>query len=392
MLLLGVKVLENASVISGPLAGSLLADLGAEVLKVEHPQGGDSFRSWEAESQVIKPTFACYNHGKKSIALDLKSPEGRDIFRSLAAESDVVLENYRPGVMDKLGLGWEALRAQNPRLVYCHITGAGLTGPEHSIPIFDAVAQAMSGLWSQLTDLDAPESVGPPMADQLTAIYSAMAICAALFKVRGDGTGTKIDVNMLAAAMAFQTMEVALKLNTGESPTKTSRARRSQSYAFVGSDHRPFAIHLSTPAKFWRGLCATVDIDGLETDERFATKPMRIAHYDDLEKVLQDVFRTQPRDFWLGRLREEGVPAAPILTVGEAMDHPQINASTTIVRTGGEGEEPSGYVAPPILVDGVPTVRREPAPALGAHTAEVLASLGIGDAEQAALRASGTAI
>jgi len=157
-LLSGVTVIEVANVITGPYAGMLLADLGADVIKVESPEG-DQFRRWQAESDDIRSAFAAYNRGKRSVVLDLKSPEGRQALERLVATADVMIENFRPGVMDRLGVGWSRLSEVNPRLVYCYVSGMGSTGPERSRPTYDAVAQALSGLWSQLTDMSDPQPV-----------------------------------------------------------------------------------------------------------------------------------------------------------------------------------------------------------------------------------------
>jgi len=377
----GLKVLETAAVITGPFAGMLLADLGAEVLKVESVDGGDSFRKWEADSEATKPTFASYNHGKKSLALDLKSERGREIYRRLVGESDVLIQNFRPGVMERLGLGWEDLRQINPRLVYCHITGVGVDGPEAGRPIFDAVAQALSGLWSQFTDLDDPEPVGPPFADQLTAVFAAYAVLAGVHQATTTGRGVKLEISMLAACLAFQTMGVATFAAEGAVPTKSSRAHQSQSYAFMAGDGLPFAIHLSTPHKFWTGLCHAAGRPELVTDARFATKPLRVHHYDELHDVLAEVFATRPRDEWLALLEDHDVPAAPILTLAEAVDHPQVRATGMLV----DGPVGRGLVRSPVVADGHRMGAEARCPALGADTADVLARLGLTEDERRAL-------
>jgi crotonobetainyl-CoA:carnitine CoA-transferase CaiB-like acyl-CoA transferase len=379
----GLKVLETANVITGPFTGMLLADLGAEVLKVESLDGGDPFRKWEADSEATKPTFASYNHGKKSLALDLKSERGRDVYRRLVADSDVLIQNFRPGAMERLGLGWEDLRQVNPRLVYCHITGVGPDGPEAGRPIFDAVAQALSGLWSQFTDLDDPEPVGPPFADQLTAVFASYAILAGVHKAKSTGQGVKLEISMLAACLAFQTMGVATLAAEGAVPTKSSRARQSQSYAFITADGLPIAIHLSTPHKFWTGLCHAAGRPELVTDERFATKPLRVKHYDELHDVLAEVFATRPRHEWLATLQDHDVPAAPILTLAEAVDHPQVRATGMLLD--GPGGSGRGLVGSPVVVDGSRPAADVHCPALGEDTADVLARLGLTEEERRGL-------
>lgn len=386
-LLAGVKIVEAANVITGPMAGMLLADLGADVLKVEAPSG-DPFRRWQGESDEVRPAFAAYNRGKRSIGLNLKDEAGRALFKQLVASADVVIENSRPGVMDKLGLGWEALRAVNPRLVYCYVSGMGTTGPERDRPTYDAVAQAMSGLWSQFTALGKPEPVGPPMADQLTGMYAAMSILAGLRHRDATGEGVRVEVSMLASCLAFQTAAVADVAIDGKVAGKTTRARSSQSYAFVGSDGKPFAVHLSTPQKFWQGLCRTVGMPELADDARYAVKSKRIAGYDDLEKLLSGVFVTRPRDAWLAALAENDVPAAPILTVEDALEHPQVRAIDVVDRDG--TPRLRGLVRSPVVVDGRHCASVRPPPLLGEDTADVLDQLGVSTADRERLGSAGT--
>jgi formyl-CoA transferase len=387
MLLSTIKVLEVASVITGPYAGMILADLGAEVTKVEVPEGGDTFRNWRP-GRSISPTFAAYNHGKKSIALNLKSAEGREIFEQLVRESQVVIENFRPGVMDRLGVGWDRLRTVNPRLVYCHITGVGADGPERDRPVFDAVAQARSGLWSQLTDLAAPEPVGPPLADQLTAVYASTATLAALNSVERSGKGVKVEVSMLSACLAFQPMGVAQLVSTGEVPSVMSRARQSQSYAFVGSDGLPFAIHLSTPQKFWEGLCRTVGRADLIESERYRTKALRVQNYDDVSKEFVAEFAADTRENWLSRLAEHDVPAAPIYTLAEAIADPQTRA-TDMVYTHSEDGTEVGLVRSAVVADGTRCAADPEYTQLGADTSKILRRLGTSDEQQDDLRRRG---
>ena len=387
-LLSGVTVIEVANVITGPFAGMLLADLGADVIKIEAP-GGDQFRRWQAESDEIRPAFAAYNRGKRSVVLDLKSPEGRHALERLVATADVMIENFRPGVMDRLGLGWSRLSEVNPRLVYCYVSGMGSIGPDRSRPTYDAVAQALSGLWSQLTDVSDPQPVGPPMADQLTGMFSAIAILAALQHCAATGEGTQVEVSMLAACLAFQPLAVAEYCREGEVAEMTSRARNSQSYAFVASDGLPFAVHLSTPRKFWQGLCRTAGRPDLVDDERYATKSARIRAYAELHRIFGDVFRTAPRSHWLEALSRHDVPAAPINRIDEALSHPQVEAIGIIER--GDGAPPglNGLVRSPISRGGVHLSSRRPPPLLGADSVSVLNAAGYSATEIENLRSLG---
>lgn len=387
----GVRVVELATVITGPYAGQMLADLGADVIKVEAP-AGDGFRGWDGSAATqVRPAFAAYNRGKRSIAIDLKTDRGRELLLRLVADADAVVENFRPGVADRLGIGYDDLRAVNPRIVYCSITGLGSTGPERDRPTYDAVAQAMSGLWSQLSDLRDPEPVGPPASDQLTGIYSALAVLAAVVGARRTGTGERLEVSMLDASLAFQGLAVATYRHDGSVPASTTRAITSQSYAFVAGDGLPFAVHLSTPHKFWVGLCRTVGRPELADDERFVTKTDRIRHYDELKHELAQVFATRTREQWLSALADNDVPAAPILNLAEALAHPQVRAGGLTEPHGDERHDlaPTRF---PAHVAARPVSAHLPAPALSEHADEVLAALGLDESEITRLRADGVVV
>lgn len=385
-LLDGVRAVETANVITGPFAGMLLSNLGADVIKVEAPGGGDPFRQWDSTKRAMSPSFAGYNQGKESIALDLKQHTGREIYRRLVRDADVVIENSRPGVMDKLGVGWEALREVNPSLVYCYISGMGSWGPERNRPTFDAVAQALSGLWSQFVDLNEPEPVGPALADQLTGLYAACAVLAGLEKARRTSCGVKVEVSMLASCLAFQGSNLSLLLSEGVVAGKRTRAETSQSYAFIASDGLPLTVHLSSRQKFWEGLCQAADRADLMNDSRFDTKLSRTSHYDDLHDLLQESFQQRPREWWLDRLREYDVPAAPILTLGEAIRHPQVQA-LGVIHPG--DSESTDTVKAPIAIGHEYLGADAPAPQLSANADKILTGIGYSAEEIARLRAGG---
>ncbi|TAN26553.1 MAG: CoA transferase [Actinomycetota bacterium] len=380
-LLEGIKVIESASVISGPFAGGLLSHMGADVIKVEAP-GGDRFRGWDPAKKAVTPSFEVYNSGKRSIVLDLKKDAGKAVFKRLVESADAMIENSRPGAMDRLGLGWDELKRHNPSLVYCYVSGLGSWGPLSSQPTYDAVAQAMSGLWSQFTDMSAPEPVGPAMADQLTGLYAAFAILAGIQNSRRTGTGTKLEISMLAACVAFQGSNLASFLYEGEPVSKRTRAEMSQSYALVSRDGLPFAIHLSTPQKFWEGLCQVIGKPELISDPRFSSKRERVKNYELLRQILQEAASGQEREWWLENLRAHDVPSAPILTLQEAVVHPQVKALGIIDMSAAGGPR----INSPIAVERKHLGAKSPAPLLAANTEDILAEIGITTGEIAQLR------
>ena len=381
----GFRVVEVASFISGPYAAMLLGDLGAEVIKVERPATGDPFRKWGGHGGKARPQFSAYNRGKRSLGLDFQKPGGQGVIRRLAAEADVLIENFRPGTLDRLGIGYEDLRRVNPRLIYCSISGMGESGPYARRPAYDSIGLALSGLWSRLVRLDRPQPVGPQLGDQLTSLYTVYGVLGAIVHLARTGVGQRVDTNLMLSNMAFLPEPIANYLTLGELGDIDTRARRSQAYAFLGSDDRPFTIHLSSVPKFLESLVRAVDRPELLDDPRFASNIDRIKNYDALRTELQDVFGTRPRADWLDRLEQADVPAAPINTIAEAIDDPQAK-HLGAVATYGFGERAVQLVRCPVDYSETPAPPRLPPPDVGEHSVEILASLGYSDREVEALR------
>ena len=369
--LVGVRVLEMATTISGPYAAMLLGDLGAEVIKVEAPGAGDPFRKWGGHQGGARPQFAAYNRGKKSVSIDVKDPEGKAAFRRLAATSDVLIENFRPGTMDRLGIGYDILRQESPKLVYTTISGFGQTGPFAGRPSYENVTLAVSGLWSRLVDMRRPRPIGPNLADQLTALYAVYGTLGALHHAARTGQGQRVDVSMLLANMAFLTEPIANFYALGEVGDLDTRARRSQAYALVAGDGLPLAIHLSSVPKFWEGLTRAIERPELVDDARFVTLTDRIRNYDALKGILDEVFPTRTRADWLARLEAADVPAAPINTIAEALQSPEA-AYLGAVRVYGEGPRAATLVRCPVDFSATPAGGELPPPELGEHNEELL--------------------
>jgi crotonobetainyl-CoA:carnitine CoA-transferase CaiB-like acyl-CoA transferase len=382
--LAGIRVLEVANFIAGPYAGALLADLGADVVKVENPDGGDPFRGWNKDGEA-QTAFWAYNRGKQSIVLNLREAAGRDVLRTLASTADVLLENMRPGVMDRLGVGYEYLRTLNPKLIYCSVSGFGQSGPYAQRPAYDGVGQALSGLVSLLTDVAAPQPVGPNFSDSLGGLFAAYGILGALVARATTGIGQRVDTSLVGATLGFLVAPATDTLAGNPPPGPRSRPISSQTYAWTASDGLPFTVHLSSPAKFWQGLAQTAGLAELIDDPRYRTQNDRRVHYDVLHAEFARVFATRTRAEWLDLLTQADVPCAPIYDLGEVFNDPQVeHMGLEITLPRGE-RGPVRTVASPISYSDTPVPLPAPPPDLGQHTASVLQAAGYNVADIAAL-------
>src|SRR6476661_3273005 len=318
----GITILEFANYVSGPYAGMMLADLGAEVIKIESPDGGDPFRGWGAAD--YSATFGSVNRNKKSVVLDLKSKDGLAHACALAETADVLIENYRAGTMERLGLGYDTLTAANPRLIYTSITGFGGSGPYAERAGYDTVGQAMSGLLSVLTDLHNPQPMGISLSDHLTGMMAAYGILGALMAREKTGRGQRVETSLLSATIAFLGENAARLFETGKRPSRATRTHSAQVYAFLDANRKGFVVHLSSPTKFWRGLTEVVGHPEWQDDSRFKAKRDRQQNYDVLHGLLAEVFKEKDRDHWLALLLAHDVPSAPIYTLDEVFDDPQV--------------------------------------------------------------------
>lgn len=345
--LAGVTVIECASYISGPYAGLLLAQLGADVVKVEAPGSGDSFRRWGGTSRGarVRPQFASLNFGKRSVAIDLGDPDGKAAYLDLVADADALIENFRPETLDRLGVGEDAVRLRNPGIVYCTVTGFGPAGPYARRPAYDAIVQALSGLWSLLSPVSEPRAVGPAMSDTLGGLNGALAVVAGLVGAARTGNGPRrFDVSMLCSSLGLLGTTLANHAETGELETPFSRGRRSHSMAFRAADGLPLAVHLSSPEKFWVRLTDVIGRPDLRDDERFNAYPARLEHFDEMQAELGAAIAAQPRDHWLEQLYAADVPAAPLYTIADVIDDPHVR-ETGLLR---EAVGPTGerFVVP----------------------------------------------
>jgi crotonobetainyl-CoA:carnitine CoA-transferase CaiB-like acyl-CoA transferase len=369
----GLKVIEQGTFITGPAAGMLLGDLGADVIKVELPLTGDPFRAFK--NGLYSPHYQTYNRNKRSITLDTKDAADREVLDALIADADVYIQNFRPGVAEKLGVGAERLQALNPKLIYVAISGFGATGPAAHRPAYDTVAQAASGFLNLLVNPENPRVVGPAIADSLTGFYAAYGVLGALYERSRTGIGRKVEVSMLEAMAHFNLDAFTHFFQVDEVMGPYSRPSVSQSYVLRCADDKWIALHMSSPEKFWQGLAVAIEQPDIFQDPRFATRDARIDNQEALIALLGERFRTQTRDEWCRRLQREDVPNAPMYDTSEALEDPQ--AKHLQLMTSAEHPVMGLFrtVRSPVSFDGERALEVRPPPMLGEHSDEIRAAL-----------------
>lgn len=394
--LAGIRVVDLSRVLAGPYCAQLLADYGAEVIKVEQPGAGDQTRAWgppwadgNPSGDRLSAYFLSANRNKRAMTLNLKSDEGRAIALRLISAADVVIENFTPGTLDKMGLGYETLAAANPRLILCSITGYGQNGPYRDRPGYDAMIQAEGGLMSITGPAEGePQKVGVAIVDVATALYATTAILAALNHRHQTGRGQQIDIALFDSQLAML-VNVAHNALAGQVPARYGNAHPNiVPYETFPTADGHIMVSVGSDEQY-RRLCAMAGRADLHDDPRFRTNPGRVAARDVLIPQWREVFRSRPTAVWLAALSEAHIPAAPINDIPTVLADPQI-AAREMVRT---VEHPTlgplrvlGPVAK--LSETPPTVRDAP-PLLGQHTAEILGELGYDAAAIAALRERG---
>jgi len=387
----GIRVVDLTRVLAGPFATQSLGDLGAEILKVEPPGGGDETRRFPPFVGGESHYFLGINRNKKSLVIDLSQEAGADILRRLVARADILVENYRPGVMNRLGLGYETLAVLNPRLIYCAISGFGLSGPLSDKPSFDIVTQALTGALSINGERGhMPVKLGIPLGDMCGGIFGPMAILAALHERTQTGRGRLIDISLYDGLIGMLGYFAQLAFITGEDPPP------------MGSSHPNIVPYGSFPASdgsiiiavlsesFWGKLCDALERPDLAEDPRFATPSLRRDRRDEVDRLIAEVTCTRTVAEWQERLTRFDVPHAPVLGVTAALAHPHAQAREMVVTAQHATAGPLPLVGRPIKFPGSPQSPSTAPPTLGQHTAQVLRDeLGYSEAEIAALRRDG---
>jgi len=392
--LAGVKVLELAHIMSGPTAGMLLADMGADVIKVEKIPGGDDTRRFSPpEVNGEASAFLMMNRNKRGVALDLAHAAGKAALRRLASAVDVVIENFRVGTMDKLGLGFDVLRQSNRALIYCAVSGYGLTGPDAHKGGFDLVAQGLSGLM-RITGKrgGAPTKVGSPVTDINAGILAALGIVSAYVHRLRTGEGQLVDTSLLEAGVMQTFWQSAIFLGSGREigALGTAHPLTAPYQAFQTQDGW-ITLGGSNQVNFER-LTRVLEAPELVADPRFADNKARMRNLDALVELLTERFRRKPSAVWLAALDAVGVPAGPVLTIGEMLAHPQVRARDMVVKTHHPSVGETEAIGCPLKFSATPTRVSRPAPRMGEHTREVLMQFGFEAAEIDALIASGAAV
>jgi crotonobetainyl-CoA:carnitine CoA-transferase CaiB-like acyl-CoA transferase len=401
--LTGYRVLDLSRVLAGPWCGQTLADLGAEVIKVERPGAGDDTRGWgppwmkgqNDEATHEASYYQSTNRGKLSVALNLASAEGQELVRALATDCDVLIENYKAGSLAKYGLDYASLSQLNPRLVYCSVTGFGQTGPRAAEPGYDFIIQGIGGLMSITGERDdlpggGPQKVGVAFSDLMTGLYSTVAIQAALLSREKTGVGQHIDMALLDVQVATLCNQSQNYLASGKSPGRYGNAHANiVPYQVFRASDQDFVVACGNDSQFV-ALCEAIGLADLPSEPRFARNADRVTNREALIEMLAQHFLGATADEWVRRIHPQGVPIGVINSIAQALDEPQVKARNMLVNIPHPLKADFVTVGSPIKLSGTPVEYLRPAPMLGEHTDEVLKrQLGLDDERLAELKARG---
>ncbi|MPT39110.1 MAG: CoA transferase [Achromobacter sp.] len=391
MPLTGIRILDLTRIISGPYCTSILADMGAEVIKIEAPGEGDPVRHQGVIRDGLSWYFANYNRNKKSVTLDLYSEEGKDILRQLIPSCDVVIENYRPGIMDRMGFGDEALKALRPDIIHCSINGFGTSGPYRDRPAFDFIAQAMSGFMSlNGGENDPPMRAGPPISDLVAGMNGALGVLAALLRRERTGCGDSVSVSLMSSMIGLLSFQASNYFASGELPPRTGNDHGIVApYGLFETADGQVAIAPSNDAMYEKFLDA-LELQSLRSHPDFQANADRMLNRDSIKAAIEARTRQETSRYWIERLNQYGVPCGQVLNLREVFDDPQVadqEMAIDVPHPDGQRVRMLGF---PIKFAESPCRARAPAPSLGADTAAVLRELGLPEPRIEALRAKGT--
>ena len=386
--LAGLTVLDFTRVLSGPYCTMLLADMGARVIKLEQPGGGDDTRGWgppfiNGESAY----FLSINRNKESLTLDLKQPAARPILESLLGQADVLVENFRPGTMDRLGLSYDALAAKYPRLIYCSISGFGQTGPRRDEPGYDAVMQGEAGLMSITGDAGGPPyRLGVAISDIVSGMFATQGITLALIARARTGRGQRVDIGMLDATAALLTYQAGIYFATGTTPGRMgNRHPTIVPYETFHASDGDFVVAVGNDDQF-RRFCGIIGAESLSDDDRFSTNRSRVVHYNELRPLLAERLQTRTRREWVRDLKAAGVPCGSVREVAEVLADPQLGARGMVETIDHITAGAIRLLGVPIKLSDTPGSVRAAPPALGQHTDRILSECGLSRADIQALR------
>ena len=387
----GLTVVDLTRVLSGPYCTMMLADMGARVIKVEQPGRGDDTRSWGPPFQNGESAyFLSINRNKESVTLNLKHPEGRRVLDGLIERADVLVENFRPGTLERMGLGYADLSKQHPDLVYCSISGFGQTGPRRREPGYDAVMQGEGGLMSITGAPDGPGyRLGVAIVDIVSGMFSAYGIAVALLARARTGRGQYIDVGMLDAAAALLTYQAGIHFTTGEAPGRLGNRHPSITpYETLEAADGELVVAVGND-QLWRTFCGVIGAEALADDARFRTNKDRVAAREALRPLLVERMRTRPVAEWIERLKAAGIPCGGVRDLAQVFADPQLIERAMVVALDHPVAGAIRQLGVPIKMSGTPGAVRTPPPALGQHTETILGELGMSGPEIARLRADG---
>jgi len=387
----GIFVVDLSRILSGPVCTMLLADMGAEVVKVEPPPLGDDSRQWGPPFiGGISTYFLSVNRNKKSLGLNLKTERGRQILWRLVDRADVLIENFRPGVLDKLGFGYAAVKARNGRAVYCSISGFGHTGPYRDRPGYDVIAQGESGMMDLTGYPEGPPAkLGASLADVVAGLYACNGICLALLARHKTGEGQHVDVSLLDGMVSTLTYHALIYLATGRSP-KRAGTRHPSIVPYESFEARDGFVNIAvTNQKQWENFCQVLGLPEIAADSRFEEMKARLANYGELRPMIAEVVSKMTRAEVMDAMSRVGIPAGPINSVGEILEDPQIHARHMIEELVHPEYGPLRVLGIPIKLSDTPGVVENAPPRFGEHNREILSALGFADQEIQRLEEAG---